>query len=95
MNDFLYLAKVQVFLKLGAKNRLNLLKLGAKNGLNLLKLGAKNRLNLLKLGAKNELNLLKLWAKKSFCTSPILKLFPRFFFYNKIFWHDIINVLKS
>ena len=49
----------------------------------------------LKLGAKNGLNLLKLGAKKSFCTSPILKLFPRFFFYNKIFWHDIINVLKS
>lgn len=52
MNDFLYLAKVQVFLKLGAKNGLNLLKLGAKNGLNLLKLGAKNESNFLKLGAK-------------------------------------------
>ena len=33
---------MQVFLKLGAKNGLNLLKLGAKNGLNLLNLGAKN-----------------------------------------------------
>lgn len=60
-----------------------------------LKLGAKNELNLLKLGAKNEPNLLKLGAKKSFSTSPILKFFPHFFFYNKLFWHDIINVLKS
>lgn len=36
--------KDTVFLKLGAKNGLNLLKLGAKNKSNLLKLGAKNRL---------------------------------------------------
>ena len=50
VNEFLYHAKVLIFLKLGAKNGLNLLKLGAKNGLNLLKLGAKNESNLLKLG---------------------------------------------
>ena len=34
------------------------LKLGAKNGLNLLKLGAKNESNLLKLGAKNGMKVL-------------------------------------
>ena len=44
VNEFLYHAKVLIFLKLGAKNGLNLLKLGAKNEPNLLKLGAKNRL---------------------------------------------------
>lgn len=37
-------AKLLIFLKIGAKNGLNLLKLGAKNESNLLKLGAKNRL---------------------------------------------------
>ena len=38
---------MQVFLKLGAKNGLNLLKLGAKNESNLLKLGAKNGMKVL------------------------------------------------
>ena len=43
-NDFYALQRYCFFLKLGAKNGLNLLKLGAKNKSNLLKLGAKNRL---------------------------------------------------
>ena len=47
VNEFLYHAKVLIFLKLGAKNGLNLLKLGAKNGTNLLKLGAKNGIKVL------------------------------------------------
>ena len=59
MNEFLYLAKVLIFLKLGAKNGLNLLKLGAKNKSNLLKLEAKNKSNLLKLGAKNGIKVLE------------------------------------
>ena len=35
------------------------LKLGAKNGVNLLKLGAKNESNILKLGAKNGIKILE------------------------------------